>query len=99
MRVSTVFVMGSRCFQPIPTSSSCNADRVLEHEGVAVLIVRQAIDQGHSVTAFVRSPERLKPFAGHVAIRKGDLLNSAQLDAAIAGHDAVHGRRRAGETS
>src|SRR5438270_8594795 len=57
--------------------------------GIGLETVRQAIDQGHSVTAFVRSPERLKPFAGHVAIRKGDLLNSAQLDAAIARHDAV----------
>lgn len=52
-------------------------------------IVRQAIEHGHSVTAFVRSPERLKPFGDHIAIEQGDLLNSAELERVIKGRDAV----------
>jgi putative NADH-flavin reductase len=52
-------------------------------------IVRQAVERGHSVTAFVRSPEKLKAWKGSIAIEQGDLLNSAHLEAVIQGHDAV----------
>ena len=57
--------------------------------GIGLETVGQAIKRGHSVTAFVRSPERLQRFAGRITIRQGDLLNPAQLQLAIAGHDAV----------
>lgn len=57
--------------------------------GIGLEIVRQAIDHGHTVTALVRSPERLKPFQDRIAIKCGDLLNSSELEQAIAGHDAV----------
>jgi putative NADH-flavin reductase len=57
--------------------------------GTGLEIVRQAIEHGHSVTAFVRSPERLKPFQERVTVKQGDLLNSAELERAIIGHDAV----------
>jgi putative NADH-flavin reductase len=57
--------------------------------GTGLEIVRQAIEQGHSVTAFVRSPELLKPFGNRIAIKQGDLLNSAELAKAINGHDAI----------
>lgn len=57
--------------------------------GIGLEIVRQAIDRGHSVTAFVRSPERLKPFQGRITVRQGDLLNSSELERAIDGHHAV----------
>jgi putative NADH-flavin reductase len=52
-------------------------------------IVRQAIEHGHSVTAFVRSPERLRPFRDRIIVKQGDLLNSAELERVIKGHDAV----------
>jgi putative NADH-flavin reductase len=52
-------------------------------------IVRQAVERGHSVTAFVRSPEKLKAFNGSIAIQQGDLLNSSQLETVIQGHAAV----------
>src|SRR5437763_14657298 len=52
-------------------------------------IVRQAIEHGHSVTAFVRSPERLQPFQDRITVKQGDLLNSAELEPVIKGHDAV----------
>jgi putative NADH-flavin reductase len=57
--------------------------------GIGLEIVRQAIQQGHSVTAFVRSPEPLKPFADRITIKQGDLLNPAELAKAISGHDAI----------
>jgi putative NADH-flavin reductase len=57
--------------------------------GTGQEIVRQAIERGHSVTAFVRSPDRLNPFKDRITIKQGDLLNSADLEHAIRGHDAV----------
>jgi putative NADH-flavin reductase len=57
--------------------------------GIGLEIVRQAIEHGHTVTAFVRSPERLKPFRGRIAVIQGDVLNSVELERAIEGHDAV----------
>lgn len=57
--------------------------------GIGLEIVRQAIEHGHSVTAFVRSPERLKPFRDCITVEQGDLLNSAELEQVIKGHDAI----------
>jgi putative NADH-flavin reductase len=57
--------------------------------GTGLEIVRQAIERGHSVTALVRSPERLKPFWDRITIKRGDLLDSPQLEGAIKGQDAV----------
>jgi len=52
-------------------------------------IVRQAMEHGHSVTAFVRSPKRLKPFGDRITIKQGNLLDAAKLEQVIKGHDAV----------
>jgi putative NADH-flavin reductase len=57
--------------------------------GIGLEVVRQAIEHGHSVTAFVRSPEPLKSFGNRITIKQGDLLNSAELARAISGHDAI----------
>jgi putative NADH-flavin reductase len=57
--------------------------------GTGLEIVRRAIEHGHSVTAFVRSPERLKPFGDRITVKQGDLLNSAELERVIKSHDAV----------
>jgi len=57
--------------------------------GTGLEIVRQALEHGHSVTALVRSPERLKPFQDRITIKQGDLLNSAELEQVIKGQDAV----------
>jgi hypothetical protein len=56
---------------------------------LGIEIVRQAIAQRHRVTAFVRSPERLKPFAEQIIVKQGDLVNSAGLADAIKGHEVV----------
>ena len=57
--------------------------------GTGLEIVRQAIEHGHSVTAFVRSPERLKPFWDRITVKQGDLLNSDELERVIRGHEAI----------
>ena len=57
--------------------------------GTGLEIVRQAAERGHSVTALVRSPHRLKRFEDRITVKQGDLLNSAELQQVIHGHDAV----------
>src|SRR6266404_322200 len=57
--------------------------------GTGLEIVRQAIERGHSVTALVRSPDRLKAFRSRITVEQGDLLNRAELEQVIKGHDAV----------
>ena len=62
--------------------------------GTGLEIVRVAIERGHSVTAFVRSPDRLAHFRGDINVVQGNLLNSLELERVIEGVriDSVHGR-------
>jgi putative NADH-flavin reductase len=57
--------------------------------GVGQELVRQSLDHGHSVTAFVRSPERLATFGAHLKVVSGDLLNPDQLSHFLIGKNAV----------
>ncbi len=57
--------------------------------GTGLELIRQALERGHSLTAFVRSTDRLKPFRDRISIKQGDLLNSAELEQVVQGHDAV----------
>jgi putative NADH-flavin reductase len=57
--------------------------------GTGLEIVSQAIERGHSVTAFVRSPERLKKFGDRINVVQGDLLRDGEMARAIQGHDAI----------
>jgi putative NADH-flavin reductase len=57
--------------------------------GIGLEIVHQAVARHHSVTAFVRSPDRLAAFQGHIAFEQGDLLNASELERAIQGNDAI----------
>jgi putative NADH-flavin reductase len=57
--------------------------------GVGLEIIRQALAQNHRVKAFVRSAERLKPYADRVEINRGDLFNPDALTNAIRGCDAI----------
>jgi putative NADH-flavin reductase len=52
-------------------------------------VVRIAAERGHSVTAFVRSPERLGSFLDRIEVREGNLLDSSQLAQVVDNHDAV----------
>jgi putative NADH-flavin reductase len=51
-------------------------------------IVRQAIEQGHTVTAFVRDPSSLSPHE-NLEIFQGDLFDPASVASAIEGNRAV----------
>jgi putative NADH-flavin reductase len=57
--------------------------------GTGLELVKQALERGHLVTAFVRSPDRLRDFRDRIDIKQGDLLNRSELELAIQGHDAV----------
>ena len=56
--------------------------------GTGKLILRQALAKGHSVTAFVRTPEGL-PQDPHLRVVRGDVLDFGAVVAAIHGHRAV----------
>jgi putative NADH-flavin reductase len=49
-------------------------------------LARQALTQGHSVTAFARDPASLN---GDVRAIAGDVLDAAAVERAVVGHDAV----------
>jgi putative NADH-flavin reductase len=51
-------------------------------------IIDLALTRGHEITAFVRSPQKLKP-ASSLKIVGGDPLHSEMIAAALSGHDAV----------
>lgn len=50
---------------------------------------RAAIERGHDVTAFVRSPDKLGAMRDRMTIIEGDLADADTVRAAVAGHDAV----------
>ena len=52
-------------------------------------LVRQALDAGHEVTAFVRNPARLQLEHTRLTLFRGDVLDQHAVDAAVAGHAAV----------
>jgi hypothetical protein len=52
-------------------------------------IVQQALAKGHSVTAFVRAPEKIVLKSERLNVFKGDAMNEDHLAAAMQDHDAV----------
>jgi len=52
-------------------------------------LVKQALEQSHAVTAFVRNPSKLKAVGENLQIIQGDVLNIEDVNKAIAGQDAV----------
>lgn len=57
--------------------------------GTGLELVRQALAQGHRVTAFVRDPKRLPIEHANLRIAQGDVMNYATVEAAMQGQDAV----------
>ena len=49
---------------------------------------QNALDRGHDVTAFTRSPHKIERAAG-LRIAQGDVTDAASVAAAVAGHDAA----------
>jgi uncharacterized protein YbjT (DUF2867 family) len=52
-------------------------------------LVRQGLERGHDVTAFVRDPRRLQSSTDRLAVVRGDVLDPATLEPAMRGQDAV----------
>lgn len=58
-------------------------------KGTGALAVKVALDRGHEVTAFARSPEKLELEHPKLTKVKGDFHNNEDVDRAVPGHDAV----------
>ena len=52
-------------------------------------VVTQALEQGHDVTAFARSPEKLDQKHGKLQVIKGNVLDFSSIERAIQGQDVV----------
>src|SRR5437773_3981181 len=52
-------------------------------------IVQQALERGHYVTAFVRSPESISFTNERLTVLKGNVVDENQLFEAMQNHDAV----------
>ncbi len=57
--------------------------------GTGRQLTSQAVEHGHRVTAFVRSPQKLRSLRDRVTVRQGDPRSVAELQAILPGHDAV----------
>lgn len=57
--------------------------------GVGQEVVKQALENGFEVTAFLRTPAKLEISHENLRVIKGDAFNAAEVAEAIAGHDAV----------
>src|SRR4051794_17092135 len=52
-------------------------------------LVKQALELGHDVTAFVRDPAKLKIEHERLSVVQGNMLDTASLEKAIIGQDVV----------
>lgn len=52
-------------------------------------LVKQALEQGHTVTAFMRTPAKLKITHHNLKLVKGDLADLSSVEDAVKGQDAV----------
>jgi putative NADH-flavin reductase len=52
-------------------------------------LVEQALNLGHVVTAFARTPSKLAIRHAHLSIVEGDVLEKASVENVMPGHDAV----------
>lgn len=57
--------------------------------GTGRALVREALERGHEVTAFVRDPARLPIRHARLTVARGNVLDYGTVDAAVRGHDAV----------
>lgn len=57
--------------------------------GTGQALVEQALEQGHTVTAFARDPAKVRTTHKNLSVVKGDILNYESVEAAINGQDAV----------
>jgi nucleoside-diphosphate-sugar epimerase len=56
---------------------------------IGLEVVQQALEQGHTVTAFARNPAKLNLKHENLKVVQGDVLNLAVVEQAVQGQDAV----------
>ena len=56
---------------------------------VGSAILKEALNRGHQVTAIVRNPEKITAHHEHLTTVKANVLDTAQVTAAVSGADAV----------
>lgn len=56
---------------------------------VGRLVVEQALQQGHEVTAFTRNPGRIPQQHERLQVGQGDVTDLEAVERAVSGHDAV----------
>lgn len=52
-------------------------------------VVKRALELGHAVTAFVRTPAKVELQHPNLTIAQGDALDPASVERAVSGHDVV----------
>ena len=57
--------------------------------GTGLELVKQALEGGHTVTAFLRDPVRMPLEDKNLKLVTGDVFDSSSVDQAVAGQDAV----------
>jgi putative NADH-flavin reductase len=57
--------------------------------GIGQHLLRIALERGHQVTAYVRSPQKIGFTHERLKVVQGDLFNLDQMAHSMAGHDAV----------
>jgi putative NADH-flavin reductase len=57
--------------------------------GIGRHLLQLALERGHEVTAFVRSPERIGLTHARLRVVPGDVFEADQMAPAMAGHDVV----------
>lgn len=57
--------------------------------GTGIQIVKQALEQGYEVKAFVRDPAKMTVSDPKVEVVEGNILDSASVDLGVEGVDAV----------
>jgi len=57
--------------------------------GIGKELVRQALEQGHTVTALARNPAKIKASHPNLNILKGNVLDYKSVEEAVKGQDAV----------
>jgi uncharacterized protein len=56
---------------------------------VGTALLNETLQRGHQVTAIVRHPEKITVQHPNLTVKKGNVLNEAEVTALVAGHDAV----------
>ncbi len=57
--------------------------------GIGLRLLEQALGEGHNVTALARHPAQVAEGKGHLRSVQGSVLDSATVESAVAGQDAV----------